>query len=370
MKIPLTKPEPDIEHFKNVILRKEKPKRVNFIELHIDQEIIKHVSESLLNREWVEPSSSKDRKAQESCLRNVIEFHYRLGYDALRLPSALRFSSALSFTTKVREGEDTAALTRNERRWVEEGKGIISSWEDFENYPWPSPEKMDLWVFEFLSENLPEGMGFWASFCPGVFEIAMNELMGLETLSYLLYDNAELVEAVFNKSGDLILGAYKRVVGLDNLAGFFQGDDMGFKTSTLVSSDVLKKYVLPWHKKFAEFAHEHGLVYILHSCGNVDSIMEDLIEDVKIDAKHSFEDAIMPVTEFKKKYGDRIAVLGGVDLDKLCRLEEKELRGYVRNILDECMPGGGYALGSGNSVANYTPVNNFLAMLDEGLRDW
>ncbi|GAI30221.1 unnamed protein product, partial [marine sediment metagenome] len=80
---------------------------------------------------------------------------------------------------------------------------------------------------------------------------------------------------------------------------------------------------------------------------------EDLIEDVRIDAKHSFEDAVMPVTEFKRKYGDRIAVLGGVDVNKLCQLKEKGLRHYITDILDKCMPGGGYALGSGNSITNY-----------------
>ena len=143
---------------------------------------------------------------------------------------------------------------------------------------------------------------------------------------------------------------------------------MGFKTSTLISPSDLKKYVLPWHKKIAELAHEHNLLYILHACGNLEPVMEDLIEEVKIDAKHSFEDEIMPVTEFKKKYGKRIAVLGGVDVDKLTRLKEKDLRIYVRKILDDCMPEGGYALGSGNSIANYIPVENFLIMLDEGLR--
>jgi uroporphyrinogen decarboxylase len=40
----------------------------------------------------------------------------------------------------------------------------------------------------------------------------------------------------------------------------------------------------------------------------------------------------------------------------------------VRRILEECAPGGGYLLGSGNSVTNYVPVENFLAMLDEGLK--
>ncbi len=368
MTIPLDKPEPDVEQLKKVILRKEKPARVHIMELHIDKEIIKYITENMLDRKWVEPSLSSDREEQEASLRNYIEFYYRLGYDSLRLTSDFRFSSALSFTMKTRQAEDTASLTKGERRWAEEGKGMISSWEDFEKYPWPSPEEMDPWVFEFLSKNLPEGMGFWVSFSPGVFEIPMNEILGLENLSYLLYDDVELAEAVFNKAGELILECYKRVIGLDKLAGFFQGDDMGFKTSTLVSDDVLRKYVLPWHKKFAELAHQNGFLYLLHSCGYTESIMEDLIEDVGIDGKHSFEDEIVPVSEFKRKYGDRIAVLGGVDVDKMCRFDEGELRRYVKGILDECMPGGGYVLGSGNSVANYIPVENFLIMLDEGLK--
>ena len=368
MKLPLNKPEPNIENFKEVILKKSSPRKAPFIELHIDTEIIKHITEKELNRRWIEPSSCTDREAKEACLKNYIECYWRLGYDSLRLISDFRFSAGLSFSSRIREAEDTATLPKGQRLWVEEGKGMISSWEDFERYPWPSVEEIDLWPFEFLSDNLPEGMGFWPSFSPGVLEIAMNELLGLENLSYLLYDDVELVKAVFDKAGQLIYECYKKAVGMEKLTGFFQGDDMGFKTSTLVSADVLRKYVLPWHKKFAQLAHEHGLLYLFHSCGNLEPIVEDLIEDVKIDAKHSFEDEIMPVSRFKKKYGDRVAVLGGVDLDKLCRLEERELRRYVRNVLDECMPGGGYALGSGNSVANYMPVKNYLIMLDEGLR--
>jgi uroporphyrinogen decarboxylase len=66
-------------------------------------------------------------------------------------------------------------------------------------------------------------------------------------------------------------------------------------------------------------------------------------------------------------YQDRIATLGGVDMDKLARLDELNLRRYIGGILEKCMPGGRYALGSGNTIANYIPVQNYLIMLDEGL---
>ena len=96
--------------------------------------------------------------------------------------------------------------------------------------------------------------------------------------------------------------------------------------------------------------------------------MEDIIEDVKIDAKHSFEDTIMPVTEFKKRYGGRMGVLGGFDVDRLCRSTEQEVRDYTRMLLNVCGSDGGYALGSGNSITTYMPMENYLAMLDEAWR--
>lgn len=363
----LSNPKPDREEFRKIVLREKISSQVHLIELHIDAEIIKYFTQKL-GRKWIEPSLAKDRKSQAEVLQNYLECWYRLGYDYLRLTSDFRFSAGLSFAASRRKGQDTALLPRGKRQWVEEGKGIISSWEDFEKYNWPSPEEMDLWPLEFVAQNLPEGMGILVVFSPGVFEVLSNELFGLETLSYLLYDDPSLVETVANKVGDLIYRAYERVIGLDNLLGFFQGEDMGFKKGTLVSPEALRRYILPWHKKLAQLAHDHGLLYLFHNCGYCESIMEDLIEEVKIDGKHSFEDAIMPVTEFKKKYGDRVAVLGGVDMDKLCRLEEKQLRQYVRVILEQCMPGGGYLLGSGNSITNYMPPENYLIMLDEGAK--
>jgi len=61
-------------------------------------------------------------------------------------------------------------------------------------------------------------------------------------------------------------------------------------------------------------------------------------------------------------------LLGGIDVDFLCRADEGQIRQRVRETLDACLPGGGYCLGTGNSVANYISLNNFLAMMDEGRR--
>jgi uroporphyrinogen decarboxylase len=142
---------------------------------------------------------------------------------------------------------------------------------------------------------------------------------------------------------------------------------MGFRTATLLAPQQLRKYGLPWHKRFAGMAHQRGIPYFLHSCGNLEKIMVDLIEDVGIDGKHSYEDAIIPVEDFQVRYGNRIAVLGGVDVHRLTTGTQDQVRQRVRFLIETCGGRGRYAIGSGNSIPSYIPLANYLAMVDEAL---
>jgi uroporphyrinogen decarboxylase len=135
----------------------------------------------------------------------------------------------------------------------------------------------------------------------------------------------------------------------------------------MISPSGLRERVLPWHKHFADMAHARGVPYFLHSCGNLDVILEDLISEVGIDGKHSYEDAILPVQEFQARYGKRIAVLGGVDVDILASATPERVRQKTRALIDTCGARGRYAVGSGNSIPSYIPVANYLAMVDEAL---
>lgn len=96
--------------------------------------------------------------------------------------------------------------------------------------------------------------------------------------------------------------------------------------------------------------------------------MDDLIDLVKIDGFHSFQDVILPVGEVKGRHGDRLAPVGAVDMDKLPTLPEDELRIYLRAILDHCMPVGRFAFGSGTTIAYLIPLKNCAILLDEARR--
>lgn len=84
----------------------------------------------------------------------------------------------------------------------------------------------------------------------------------------------------------------------------------------------------------------------------------------RIDGKHSWEDAILPVEEAYETYGDRIAILGGLDMDFLCREPREVITERCRRLLEMSRVKGGYALGTGNSIAPYIPLESFRAIVD------
>jgi uroporphyrinogen decarboxylase len=299
-----------------------------------------------------------DRNSQKAYLDNFIEFWYRMGYDFVRFEEALPFPN-----TRI-VAKDTGADKATDRLWVDLHQGAIMTWEDFEKYPWPKIEKMDFFRFEYINNHLPEGMGFMTCHGAGIFE-HLSQLMSYEQLSFALYDQPDLVQAIADRVGELILKFYEHLLSLDRVIAIFQGDDMGFRTGTLIAPGDLRKYILPWHKKFAALVHQHNRSYFLHSCGNLEMIMEDLISDVGIDGKHSYEDVIIPVQEFQQKYGDRIAVLGGLDINILTEATPGQVREQTRFLVETCGSRGRYAVGSGNSIPSYIPVENYLAMVDE-----
>ncbi|MCL5070316.1 MAG: uroporphyrinogen-III decarboxylase-like protein, partial [Actinobacteria bacterium] len=226
-------------------------------------------------------------------------------------------------------------------------------------------KKIDYSLFEKSKDFIPEGMKV-IGWHPGVFENALW-LLGLEGISYLLYDNPALVKDTIDQVAIRLINYFDNIASFEIVGAIVVGEDMGFKTHTTLSPDIYKKYIFPWHKEIINTAHKHGKPVFLHSCGNVSAIIEDIIA-CGWDARHAFEDIIEPVWEAKKTHGARIALLGGFDMDKLCRMNTEEVRSHTRFLINECSPGGKWALGTGNSVANYIKLENFFAMIEEGFQ--
>lgn len=350
-----TSPRPD--RLLSVLRHEGLPGPVPWIELFADQPIMEEVLG------YTFPAGvSADREANRARADALIAFYRRLGYDYVPV------SIGSVFTRSTAAAVDTAALSKGTRNWDNSSTGMISSWADFEAYPWPDLNAIDYSPAKEMLARIPDDMGAIAMGSGGVLEWAMW-LMGYETLALALYDQPDLVQAVFNRVITTLSSTCAAMLDLGGFLAYFVGDDMGHSTGTMVSPEVLRRYVFPGQERLVDIAHDHGVPFLLHTCGNLAAVMDDLIDSVGIDAKHSFEDKIAPVEDEYARYGARIALLGGVDVDLLARGTEEQVRARTRQLLDALGPSGSWCLGTGNSVANYVSVRNYLAMLDEG-RAW
>ena len=342
-------PDGDFGRLLSVLRRGGEPDRVPFFELKSD------IEAAVLGEEDGPGWGYVD--VDEDALERHVRHQRLLGYDYLDWRSR---------TFAFRRAErGTGETDQGERSYVQAGASLISSREEFENYPWPDMETVDYSGLDRLAEVLPPKMKIIARFS-GVLENTLW-IAGYQTLCMMLYDDRELAGKCFDAVGSRVLEYFARCAQHPAVGAVCLGDDMGFKTQTILSPADLREFVLPWHERICTAAQEAGKPSILHSCGNLEEIMDDVIA-CGWDAKHSFEDQVLPVWEAKERYGDRIAVLGGFDMDKIARFSPQKVREHTSELLQRCGPGGGWALGTGNSVADYVPPQNYVAMLDEGYR--
>ena len=271
-------------------------------------------------------------------------------------------------------GYDTVSFERSVGRILPNGGALrhhsppaITDRKSFENYPWDQVEELyfDAFgpLFAALGRNMPAGMKAVGGIGYGVFECT-QELTGYEGLCYIRYDDEELYQAIFQKVGDMLAALWKRFLREygDIYCVCRFGDDLGFKSSTLIDSQDIRGFILPQYKRIVDMVHAAGKPFLLHSCGNIFDVMEDLIETVGIDAKHSNEEQIAPFPEWVERYGGRIGNFGGVDTDILCQKSPEYIRQFTLDVIRSCEGHGGFAIGSGNSIPDYVPAQGYLAM--------
>jgi len=246
--------------------------------------------------------------------------------------------------------------------------GPIQTRDDFEKYPWDELEERYYAVadrkFASVGQSLPAGMKAFGGIGNGVFEIS-EDLVGFERLAYMLADDPSLFADLYIRIGDLFVTIWERFLenyGVDYAVCRF-GDDLGFKTSTLVSPRIIQKHIVPQYARIIDLIKKAGKPFMWHSCGKIFSVMDDVIA-LGINGKHSNEDAIAPFDEWITRYSDRIALLGGIDVDTLCQNSPDEIFDLIveKGTIYRKMARG-YALGSGNSIPDYVPVDGYLAMV-------
>jgi uroporphyrinogen decarboxylase len=335
--------------FKNLlkVLDKKKPDRPTLFEFFLNRPLYEKLAGAQISA--IDPNW----KCGSTC-PVTINAYKNAGYDY-----ATVYGSEFIFPCKEIEHKETISLNAG---------NTIYDRESFKKYPWPDPELSDYSLIQSAAELLPDGMKLIVNGPGGVLENAIG-LVGYERLCMLLFDDPQLVDDIFSSIGERLVRYYQICAGYDSVGALISNDDWGFKTQTMLSPVDMRKYVIGWHKKIAKAIHNAGKPAILHSCGKLDEVMNDIIYEIGYDAKHSYEDIIEPVESFYDTMAGKIAVLGGIDLDFLIRSPEKQIKERCLNMLKKSEKIGGYALGTGNSVPEYVPDEKYFTMINTVLNN-
>ncbi len=336
--------KPNIDRLISAILLEE-PDAVPLAELGIDRNIMR----AALGRETLSAEDVVDFCARVACLDYV-----RVLADGRDFPVGGR-ERRFRYSLYV-EGET--------RRWLDEGEGVIRIAEDVDKYPFPSLDGIGSDTAERLRRIIDRrypGMGLIAGF--GDVFTRTWALLGFTRFCIALVRDRQLVRKVYRRVAELSTQEC-RVLMDAGVDAIWPSDDIAFVSGPMVSPRDLQEFFFPWLKGVCWLAKRRGLPVIYHSDGDLRPVMNDILE-CGVNAIHPVEPKAMNIEELKAVWGDRLALIGNIDLEyTLTRGTVGDVVRLVRRRICLIAPGGGYALGSSNTIPGYVKLNNYLAMVE------
>jgi uroporphyrinogen decarboxylase len=166
---------------------------------------------------------------------------------------------------------------------------------------------------------------------------------------------------------DLIIGLYEELFALEGKPdGIFFYEDMGFKARPFMSPDMYRELIQPAHKKTCDWAHGLGLPVVMHSCGQVRSLLPGMIE-AGIDCLQAMEvKAGMDVLEIFKTYGDKISLMGGLDTRFVANNDIPGIKAELELKIPVLKKGNGFIFHSDHSIPESTEYDTYKYFLDYG----
>ena len=221
--------------------------------------------------------------------------------------------------------------------------------------------------WEMLRQNYDkwraEGRWIRAVFWFG-FDVTHSWMVGTETLLVALIEEPEWVTDMFETYLDSCIKLFDMIWD----AGYrfdeiYWPDDMGYKGTTFFSPELYRRLVKPFHKRACDWAHNKGIYARLHSCGDVMSLVDDII-DAGVDALNPLEvKAGMDPIYLKQKYGDRLVLHGGINA--VLWPERDRIIEEIDRVVPVLKENGGYIFSSDHSIPNNVSLENFRDIVNE-----
>jgi len=244
-------------------------------------------------------------------------------------------------------------------------EGLLTTPERWEAWPHPDPDRFHQAlqrVFAGLQRRYGERIYLMGSLLCGLWENA-SQTMGLAGFAVALRRAPEFVRRMVKYYETLYLAAVHAVADA-GLPGFVYSDDMGYKSGPQTSPRVMEEFFGPSLRRITDEAHARGLRIIIHSCGNVNQLL-DLFVEWGFDGVHSLEPtAGIDLAEVKHRVGHRMCIFGNLDIAHvLSHGTREEVEAAVKHALRAAAQDGGFIMAMTNSH-NAVRVENTRWMIE------
>lgn len=276
---------------------------------------------------------------------------------------------------KRRSADGTTSYDWWDAGWDGRSEGYWHAWApladstDLDAHPWPDPNAASLLDDAARTISGQDSSYFIVpnfSFC--LFERAWS-LRGFHALLMDLSDRPEWVQELLDRITDIQTVLARRFVAAGVDGGYF-ADDYGTQRGMLISAGVWRRLVKPrLARMFAPFK-EAGLPVILHSDGDIRSILADLIE-IGVTVLNPVQPEILDHRWLMREFGGRLSFYGGISTQRvLPRGTPEEVRQATADSIATLAPRGtGLVAGPSHRLQTDVPAENVDAMLAAFPRD-
>lgn len=199
-----------------------------------------------------------------------------------------------------------------------------------------------------------------------VFQNMLN-ICGHENLLFGMADDPEWIDDMIETIGELSICMHEELFGMVGKPdALYIMEDLGYKFSPFFSPAMFRRFYKGTYTRLVDFAHSQGLKVFFHSCGFIEPLLPDLV-DTGIDCLTAMEHkAGMDVKRIAQNFGDRIALMGGLD----ARVLESNDLAKVEDMLQDYIPflkNYRYILASDHSTSDAVDYDTFTYFVKRGL---
>ena len=283
------------------------------------------------------------------------------------------------------EETDTTKLVRDGNgallRWRKDGSGApehvgfrVEDRQGWEEHIRPRvldertyERRLNFKAYRDLRANCARDRRFMTCAVVGAFDL-MTPMCGHENLLMGMAADGRWVREMADTYAEVSVRLLEILFQREGLPdGLWVWDDLGYKHTPFMSPAMYRELIYPAHKKLFDFAHGHGLPVVLHCDGFVEALIPSLIE-AGIDCLQPIEiKAGMDLLRIKRNFGDRLALIGGMD-ERV--LETNDLAAVERELaakLPGAMAGSGYVLQVDHSVSDRVEYETYRFFVERGL---